>query len=122
MLVSKRPWTSWQEIQEAHHVYMASPGPWSLEAAVDYLHDEHPQSFSSSAAQIAALMAGALDTTVLQPELLWRLRRLGSSVCGNGARILSQAVKELASHPKGTRAIVSIRADGGGGTVALLQA
>ena len=151
MLVSKRPWTSWQEIQEAHHVYMASPGPWSLEAAVDYLHDEHPQSFSSSAAQIAALMAGALDTTVLQPELLrlaarvpgrknswreippvdraapqgrpaldsqgrephvrhehgrthgdlrtfspgthepqWRLRRLGSSVCGNGARILSQ--------------------------------
>lgn len=39
-----------------------------------------------------------------------------------GARILSQAVKELASHPKGTRAIVSIRADGGGGTVALLQA
>ena len=47
---------------------------------------------------------------------------LGHPFAATGARILSQAVKELAKYPKGTRAIVSICADGGGGTVALLQA
>lgn len=46
---------------------------------------------------------------------------LGHPFGATGARILSQAVKELASRPKGTRAIVSICADGGLGTVALLQ-
>jgi hypothetical protein len=35
---------------------------------------------------------------------------------------LSQAVKELAGMAKGARAIVSICADGGVGTVALLEA
>jgi acetyl-CoA C-acetyltransferase len=46
---------------------------------------------------------------------------LGHPFGATGARILSQAVKELAELPKGTRAIVSICADGGVGTVALLQ-
>lgn len=38
-----------------------------------------------------------------------------------GARDLSQAVKELWSHPVGSRAIVSVCADGGQGTVTLLE-
>ena len=38
-----------------------------------------------------------------------------------GARILSQAVKELSAMPSGAWAIVSICADGGQGTVALLR-
>src|SRR3984893_10652812 len=46
---------------------------------------------------------------------------LGHPFAATGARILSQAVKELAGRPKGSRAIVSICADGGLGTVALLQ-
>jgi len=36
-------------------------------------------------------------------------------------RILNQAVKELAAMAQGNRAIVSICADGGLGTVALLE-
>ena len=47
---------------------------------------------------------------------------LGHPFGATGARILSQAVMELASMPKGTRAIVSICADGGQGSVALLEA
>ena len=47
---------------------------------------------------------------------------LGHPFGATGARILSQAVKELAARPKGSRAIVSICADGGLGTVALLEA
>jgi acetyl-CoA C-acetyltransferase len=46
---------------------------------------------------------------------------LGHPFAATGARILSQAIKELASQPKGSRAIVSICADGGLGTVALLE-
>jgi acetyl-CoA acetyltransferase len=38
-----------------------------------------------------------------------------------GARILSQAAKELQACPSGTYGIVSLCADGGQGTVALLQ-
>jgi acetyl-CoA C-acetyltransferase len=47
---------------------------------------------------------------------------LGHPFGATGARILSQAVKELSAMKKGARAIVSICADGGVGTVALLQA
>jgi len=46
---------------------------------------------------------------------------LGHPFGATGARILSQAVKELAAMPAGSRAIVSICADGGQGTVALLE-
>jgi acetyl-CoA C-acetyltransferase len=46
---------------------------------------------------------------------------LGHPFGATGARILSQAVKELATMPQGSRAIVSICADGGVGTVALLE-
>jgi acetyl-CoA C-acetyltransferase len=46
---------------------------------------------------------------------------LGHPFGATGARILSQAVKELAALPPASRAIVSICADGGLGTVALLE-
>jgi acetyl-CoA C-acetyltransferase len=46
---------------------------------------------------------------------------LGHPFAATGARILSQAVKELAALPAGSRAIVSICADGGLGTVTLLE-
>jgi acetyl-CoA C-acetyltransferase len=46
---------------------------------------------------------------------------IGHPFGATGARILSQAVKELAAMGPGKRAVVSICADGGVGTVALLQ-
>ena len=46
---------------------------------------------------------------------------LGHPFAATGARILSQAVKELTAMKTGARAIVSICADGGQGTVALLE-
>lgn len=47
---------------------------------------------------------------------------IGHPFAATGARILSQAAKELSVMPKGSRAIVSVCADGGQGTVALLEA
>jgi acetyl-CoA C-acetyltransferase len=46
---------------------------------------------------------------------------IGHPFGATGARILSQAVKELAGLGKGRRAVVSICADGGVGAVALLE-
>ncbi|SEL56728.1 acetyl-CoA C-acetyltransferase [Roseateles sp. YR242] len=46
---------------------------------------------------------------------------LGHPFGATGARILSQAIKETAALPSGSLAIVSICADGGQGSVALLQ-
>ena len=46
---------------------------------------------------------------------------LGHPFGATGARILSQAVQELSTRPSGTYAVVSICADGGLGTVALLR-
>ena len=46
---------------------------------------------------------------------------IGHPFAATGARDLSQAVKELWAMPSGTHAIVSICADGGHGTVALLR-
>ncbi len=47
---------------------------------------------------------------------------LGHPFGATGARIIGQAVKELAAMPTGQRAIVSICADGGQGSVLLLEA
>ncbi|HEY3951225.1 acetyl-CoA C-acyltransferase [Phenylobacterium sp.] len=46
---------------------------------------------------------------------------IGHPFGATGARILSQAIKELWAMPKGAHAIVSICADGGQGTVTLLR-
>jgi acetyl-CoA C-acetyltransferase len=47
---------------------------------------------------------------------------LGHPFGATGARILSQAIKEICQRPAGSRAIVSICTDGGQGGVVLLQA
>jgi len=46
---------------------------------------------------------------------------LGHPFGATGARILSQAVRELVEMPAGSRAVVSVCADGGLGSVALLE-
>lgn len=47
---------------------------------------------------------------------------LGHPFAATGARIISQTAKQLASLPAGSRAIISICADGGQGTVLLVEA
>lgn len=47
---------------------------------------------------------------------------LGHPFAATGARIISQTAHQLARHPAGSRALVSICADGGQGTVMLLEA
>ena len=46
---------------------------------------------------------------------------IGHPFAATGARVLSQAAKEMTAMPSGSRGIVSVCADGGQGTVALLE-
>jgi acetyl-CoA C-acetyltransferase/acetyl-CoA acyltransferase len=46
---------------------------------------------------------------------------IGHPFAATGARVLSQAAKELAAMPSGARGVVSLCADGGSGTVGLLE-
>ena len=61
------------------------------------------------------MSARARDSAVKSGDII------GHPFGATGARDLSQAVKELWALPVGARAIVSICADGGQGTVALLE-
>lgn len=89
------------------------------------------------AAQVLANVAAISDGTFVRDkanvtaefgDFPWeRFNPVGGSIAlghpfgATGARILSQAVKQLAQSPSGEYAVVSICADGGEGTVALLQ-
>jgi acetyl-CoA acetyltransferase len=67
--------------------------------------------------------AGAPATIpVCSTSIIEAAGMLGHPFGATGARILSQAVKELSAMGKGKRAIVSICADGGQGSVVLLEA
>ena len=37
MLLDRRPYASWREIQDAYPDYMASLGPWAMDEILDFL-------------------------------------------------------------------------------------
>lgn len=59
ILLSRRRYDSWQQIQEGVVGYMASLGPWSPEATIEYLDDEYPGLDPTAATQVHALLASA---------------------------------------------------------------
>jgi hypothetical protein len=65
MFLSKRPWSSWREIQDAYEGHMTSLGPWSEEGTIDYLQGEYPNLWPNAERQIGALMSGAVETVAL---------------------------------------------------------
>jgi len=106
-----------------HHLKAEDVAVWELHEAF--------------AAQVLANIQAAMDPTYrrefakvdvdLGSFPYERLNRHGGSLAlghpfaATGARILSQAAKELFTHPLGAKAVVSVCADGGQGTVALLE-
>jgi hypothetical protein len=58
MLLTKKPYSDWREIQEEFEDYMASLGPWSAAEALDYLQFEYPKEMSATEAdRIKAFLA-----------------------------------------------------------------
>ncbi len=65
VLLSKRPWSSWKEIQSAYADYKASLGPWSSAEATLFLQDEYADLKPSVGDQVRALEASSAETITL---------------------------------------------------------
>lgn len=65
VLLSKRAWSSWREIQDAFEGCKASLGPWDDDAVIEFLSDEYAVSPPSTEGWIASLRADADETVVL---------------------------------------------------------
>lgn len=58
MLLSRKSYVTWPDIQADYADYMASLGPWDVEDVVDFLSDDYADVHPSAQAQVAALLAG----------------------------------------------------------------
>ena len=65
MLLSRRTYGSWREIQGEYTAYKASLGPWPADEVVEYLADEYPNLSPSAPDQVAAFLAGSAETHTL---------------------------------------------------------
>lgn len=65
VLLSKRHWSSWREIQSAFADYKASLGPWSSADITHFLEDEYSDLEPSAGEQVRGLEASSTDTVTL---------------------------------------------------------
>ena len=54
VLVSKKSYSNWREVQDEYADYKASLGPWDVEAVIAYLTSEYP-TLTSARKQIEGL-------------------------------------------------------------------
>lgn len=57
VLISRKPYASWREIQEEHDDYMASLGPWKAAAVASWLAEEYSDLIPSAKEQVEALLS-----------------------------------------------------------------
>lgn len=65
ILLSRRGYADWRDIQAEHATYKASLGPWGAEDIIAYLDDEYAQLYPSARAQVDAFLDGPLDILAL---------------------------------------------------------
>ena len=57
MLLSKKRYGSWREIEDEYESYKASLGPWSHDQVIEYLADEYQDIRPSPREQVEALVS-----------------------------------------------------------------
>ena len=65
VLVSKRPYASWREIQDAYATYKTSLGPWEQGETVAFLDTEYPDISPSAHEQVRRLVEGSVETCII---------------------------------------------------------
>ncbi|QTN26538.1 hypothetical protein HZ993_14535 [Rhodoferax sp. AJA081-3] len=65
MLISKKSYSSWQEIQKEHDGYKASLGPWHHEQVIDYLSAEYSNLLPSASEQVVAFVGSTMSEWTL---------------------------------------------------------
>lgn len=58
VLLSRRAYPSWREIQGEYPSYKASLGPWTYEEVVEYLADEYTNLHPIAKEQVTAFLQG----------------------------------------------------------------
>lgn len=56
VLISRKPYASWREIQDEYDGYMASLGPWEVDTVVSWLEDEYSNLVPSAQEQVDVLL------------------------------------------------------------------
>ncbi len=65
VLLSKRSYSSWREIQDQYEAYKASLGPWDEEKVINYLAEGYSELQPSAQEQVAAFLAGPEEVVAL---------------------------------------------------------
>ncbi len=65
MLLTRRKFGSWREIQDVYEAYKASLGPWPPDAVIDYLEREYDGLSPSATVQVESFLAGEAEVCVL---------------------------------------------------------
>jgi hypothetical protein len=68
VLLSKRKWASWREMQDAFPGYKASLGPRAVAETAQFLRDEYSTLRPAAEMQVSALEAGQQETVALTFE------------------------------------------------------
>jgi hypothetical protein len=68
ILLSRRPYDSWRQIQDDVADYMASLGPWSSAETIEYLSHEHPELTPSATDQVGTFLASDESLVELRLE------------------------------------------------------
>ena len=68
MLISKKQYDSWREIQDEYPGFKTSLGPWSEEDVVSYLTSEYPRLNPKAPEQAASLLDGEDVSLTLEFE------------------------------------------------------
>jgi hypothetical protein len=66
LLLSKRRYASWHDIQDAYHGFKTSLGPWNASEVITYLAEEHPDLSPSAATQVAEFVARPEEAIALR--------------------------------------------------------
>jgi hypothetical protein len=70
VLLTKKPYSTWREIQDEFADYMTSLGPWPVADVLQFLHDEYPADAGPEEAErINRFMSSTEETFLLfQPQ------------------------------------------------------
>jgi hypothetical protein len=65
LLLSRRPYADWREVQDAHDDYLTSLGPWTAEEIADYFAHDYTSDdarWPFSRRQVEAFFASSAET------------------------------------------------------------
>jgi hypothetical protein len=65
MLLSKRLYASWREIQDRYETYKASVGPWEHPDVIAYLNEDYSDLLPNGEEQVQLFIAGTAEVCIL---------------------------------------------------------